>query len=416
MEKELDNNNAPVDKKLFQESLQTYLLQGADQIRQGMNRSHKSFQQMSRVFNGRGREHFIYEVLNEVEQIAMTLMRLNDSLSEFPGVPSDDVGKRIYRNSLVLTQRELSLHTRRSNELLVHLINFSTANSDEYYDHYLLYQELFQRKKKKNDHKTYYGCENQNNKTAIEAIKQYITFGESKVDLQKCWYLKGGIPKPNGLAELETFANCFKKALKKASVSERVALGFSYSQAYGEPSQSIHLGIGQIKSPISFEVLQTTTDLLFNVGMLCLIRCHKLLGLKRRKGIVPNFAKTYKEQSKQRREVYKNYVKPEIKKGDFVNVDDSLFEVVGVATGEFGYRSFKLKYLTEPHIPEITVEWYPAFNVRRVEDGTRMRDGIIELLTIGGKKPIIDPRFVRRAMRDTVKKLWIEYVEAVRKR
>ncbi|HSK73903.1 MAG TPA: hypothetical protein VK892_19550, partial [Pyrinomonadaceae bacterium] len=60
--------------------------------------------------------------------------------------------------------------------------------------------------------------------------------------------------------------------------------------------------------------------------------------------------------------------------------------------------------------------WYPAYNVVKIQDGKKMRDNIIKLLTIDGEKPIIDPRIVRRSMRETMTKFWEEYVEALRNR
>lgn len=387
-------------EKQLQESLQSYLVQGADEIRKRLKLTEGGFQFMSRAFNARGRKHFIYEVLNEIEQLAMALMRLDEALAELPRNQADDIGKRIYRNSLELTEREISLHSRRLIELLVHLINFSQVNSDAYYDHYLLYQELQQRKKKKHDERVYYGSENLNNAAVIEHIKRFIALGESKIDLTKCWYLQGSNPKPRGEALMETFDNCFKKALRVATVSEKIALGFSYNQSYGLPSQSIHLGIGRIKSGVSFEGLRMSTGILFNVGMLCLHRCRKLLGLRNRKGILPGYFKEHKNREKELRLLYETHVKPNVRNGDFVRVADSLFEVLGSASGSFGYRSFKLRHLTRPHIPEIEVEWYPAYNVEKVEDGRRMRDSIIKLLTIDGHKPIISPRIIRREMRN----------------
>lgn len=371
---------------------------------------------MSRAFNARGRKHFIYEALNEIEQLVMVLMDASDSLKEVPQMPTDEIERRIFRNSLAVAHREGAVHSRRLNELLVTLINFSTTNDDPYYDHYLLYQELDQRKKIARDHKTYYGCENLNNKNTIAAIQQYLVLGEENLDLDKCWYLSGKNPKAGGAARIATFEDSFKHALQCATTAERIALRFSYSQGYGEASQSIHLGIGRIPPTISFEGLQADTRLLFNVAMLCLIRCNKLLGSRKRSGIVPGFAKTYRQQQRFWRDLYKSYVNPDVKKGDFVVSGDSLFEVLGIAEGEFGYRSFKLRYLTRPHIPELPIEWYTASSVWKLEDGTRMRDSVLDMLTVDGKKPIIDPRIVRRVMRETVTKYWKEWIDALRSR
>jgi hypothetical protein len=401
----------------FQESMRVYLIKGADEIRQKLNLTERNFQFMSRAFNGRGRRHYIYEVLNEVEQLAMALDILDEILGEIPeNQIEDDTGERIFRNSFELIEREQSLHLRRLTELLVYLINFSQTNSNEYYDHYFLYQELNQRKKKKHDYKAYYGSENLNNNYAIDSLVQSITWAETKIALNKCWYLAGNNPEANGKAKPESFDMCFRKALRVATVSEKIALRFSYNQAYGETSQSIHSGIGRIKSVITYEGLKGTNTLLFSLAMHCLLRCQKLLGLKNRKGIIPEIVKALKMSDKAYKKLYNQYVRPEIKRGDFVVVSNSLFEVLGSAKGEFGYKSFKLKYLTKPHIPEIDVEWFAAYNIVKFQDGKRMRDNVIKMLTIDGQKPNLDPKKLRQTMRKVIIKYWTEYIDAIRNR
>jgi hypothetical protein len=54
--------------------------------------------------------------------------------------------------------------------------------------------------------------------------------------------------KGGGKAKLESFINCFDKALRLASKVEKLMLGFYYGRAYREPSQSIHLNIGGLPS------------------------------------------------------------------------------------------------------------------------------------------------------------------------
>lgn len=401
--------------KEFQTSIQSYLLRGAKELREKINLTEKSFNFMSRAFNSRGRKHFIYEALNEIEQLAIALMDFSESLAEEPQPQKkDDDEARILRNTLEFLEREISLQTRRLIELLVFLINFSQTNTNEYFDHYLLYQELHQRKKRNRDYKVYYGSENLNNNAVIDLIKQCITSGETKIDLNKCWYLAGNSPKPDGNSNLENFDTCFKKAIGLATESEKIALRFTYNQSYGVSSQSIHLGIGRIKSQISFEGLRASAFSLYKLGTHCLFRCRTLLGLKNRIGVLPKMLKAERDADKMMKQMYNRYVKPEIKKGDFVRVGDSLFEVLGSVRGEFGYRSFKLKFLTRPNIPEIPIEWFPAYEVIKIEDGKKMRDRVIDLLTINGEKPIIDPRILRRSMRESVTKTWTELIEALR--
>jgi hypothetical protein len=117
------------------------LVRGADELRTGLRINESSFTFMSRAHNARGRDHYIYAVLDEIEQVAMALTLSQDSFEERPAdTPNDEIGQRLLRNTFTVVEREQALHIRRLTEILVDLINFSQTNSDVYYDHYLLYK------------------------------------------------------------------------------------------------------------------------------------------------------------------------------------------------------------------------------------------------------------------------------------
>ena len=100
-----------------------------------------------------------------------------------------------------------------------------------------------------------------------------ISHGETRLQLSKCWYLAGVNPKPGGKAKLENFMNRFDKALPLANKAERLMLGFYYGRAYREPSQSIHLNVGALPSPKSFEGLLFGRNQIWLLAVQCLSRC-----------------------------------------------------------------------------------------------------------------------------------------------
>lgn len=68
---------------------------------------------MSRAHNLRGRPHYVYSVLDEIEQVAMALKLSQDSLGEAPeDRPDDEVGERLLRNAFAAVEREQALHIR----------------------------------------------------------------------------------------------------------------------------------------------------------------------------------------------------------------------------------------------------------------------------------------------------------------
>ena len=98
------------------------------------------------------------------------------------------------------------------------------------------------------------------------------------------------------------------------------------------------------------------------------------------------------------------YTQPSITTGDFVFVFGSLAEVVASRKSKFGYKCFKIRYLSRPPIHK--EDWYPAIYVRKNKDGKKMKDGILARLSSHGIPARVNPRLVRQAMRKSVLELW----------
>ncbi len=414
MDQEAEEQTSKKNRKEFSESdLTNWLISGADEIRKSLGLSESDFRFLGRAHNSRGRRHYIYSILDEVEQVAFALKLSHESMTEPPtGIPEDELGRRLIRNTFSVVQREQAVHIRRLTEILVDLINFSQTNSNPYYDHYLLYEELLVHQQRRHDFKRYFNCENLNTQATIDLITRSISHGETRLQLNKCWYLAGVNPKPGGKAKLETFMNRFDKALPLASKAERLMLGFYYGRAYREASQSIHLNVGGLPSPKSFEGLLFGRNQIWLLAVHCLSRCRRLMNLRTRKGIAAQLSRVM--GSAMPKEFYDQYTQPKIMKGDFVSVFDSLCEVVSSTKSKFGYKSFKLRYLTRPPIPEHLEDCYPAINVRKQIDGKGLREGVLDLLTFDGKRPRLDNRYLRKAMRENALRLWDEWIAARR--
>ncbi len=362
---------------------------------------------MSRAHNLRGRDHYMYAVLDEIEQVAMALTLSQDSFDERPpGTPNDEVGERLLRNTFAVVEREQALHIRRLTEILVDLISFSQTNANVYYDHYLLYKELAEHQRRKLDFNLYFNCENLNTQSSIDFTKRSIGEGEKKLQLGDCWYLEGKNPKPQGNSRVAFFKTCFDSALPLATKAERLVLGLYYGQAYREPSQSIHLNIGGLRSELSWDALMSSRRQIWLLAAHCLNRCRRLLNVRTRNTVVADISKAIRESTKI---TNVQYAQPSIAQGDFVSVFGSLAEVVASRKSKFGYKCFKLRYLSRP--PIYKEDWYPAIYVRKQIDGKKMRRGILARLSSHGVPARVDPRHVRQAMRKNVVELW-EQVQA----
>ena len=97
------------------------LISGADELRKSLPMNEGGFNFMCRAHNLRGRDHYMYAVLDEIEQVAMALTLSQDWFDERPTDPAtDDVGQRLLRNTFALVEREQALHIRRLTEVPAH--------------------------------------------------------------------------------------------------------------------------------------------------------------------------------------------------------------------------------------------------------------------------------------------------------
>jgi hypothetical protein len=209
---------------------------------------------------------------------------------------------------------------------------------------------------------------------------------------------------------MASFKTGFDNALPLATKAERFVLGLYYGQAYGEPSQSIHLNIGGLRSELSWDALISRRGQICLLAAHCLSRCRRLLNLRTRNTVVSEISKAIRESTKG---TSVQYGQPSIAQGDFVSVFGSLAEVVAFRKSVFGYKCFKVRYLTRPPIHKN--DWYPAIFVRKQIDGKKMRQGILAKLSSDGIPARVNSQRVRQAMRTNILALWEQLQAAASK-
>jgi hypothetical protein len=80
-----------------------------------------------------------------------------------------------------------------------------------------------------------------------------------------------------------------------------------------------------------------------------------------------------------------------------------LCEVMAVKKSKYGYKSFKLRFLSPPLIHK--EDFYPAIYIKKLIDGKDLRKGAIDLLRSAGATPP-SPRRIREAMRKSALECW----------
>src|SRR5918912_3267576 len=86
-----------------------WLISGADEIRKRLRIGESDFQFLGRAHNSRGRDHYIYAVLDEIEQVTFALMLTQEHFSKAPDDSlNDELGRRLNRNLLSGIESEQS--------------------------------------------------------------------------------------------------------------------------------------------------------------------------------------------------------------------------------------------------------------------------------------------------------------------
>ena len=94
-------------------------------------------------------------------------------------------------------------------------------------------------------------------------------------------------------------------------------------------------------------------------------------------------------------------------KGDFVVVQDTLAEVVGVRRSPFGYKSYRVRFLERPPLPSITEDWYPAAQIRVLLRSQNFRVDVRKTLDDAGVQHV-PLRLPAEAVRKSVIENWTE--------
>jgi hypothetical protein len=342
-------------------------------------------------------------VLDDVERASLTWMRLAEFLQSDPDQPSNSAEeRRLERNLTWSVRAEQSLWERRLTELLADLIGFSTTNEQSYYRHYQAVRIRDDFRKGNADFKKYYGAESLNIADSIDRFTSSIGSCEARLDLARCWYLAS--QKPGAARRIAPFERRLDYALDFATKAERLSLGLSYDMAYGVPSRAIHATPGSMEHSIPWEALRTSSHRVILLSLPILLRIRRILRIRTRSGTTATLARLDRE-NRYPSELYDQLVRRPVVKGDFVVVHGKLCEVIGSRAGKFGYRSYQVRFLEQPPLPEIPEDWYAARYVRVYLRAKELREEVRDTLVAAGV-PKPPPRVVARALRETVSRMW----------
>lgn len=377
-------------------------IRGANDLRQNLHTDEIGFRTVAGYSHADARSYYLYAVLNEVQKAGIALMRWKELFKEKENTSDDDQISRVILESIL---EEQSLWLRKLSEVLISLICFDTTNENDYYRHFLLLTSLDNDLSATADLKDFYNCPNRNLEYSIAMLKDQISEIENKIDLSRCWYLRGGKKlsdrrKLNTGQILSSMRHRMKFALHRCTNGEKLTLGLSY-EYYSSTSEDIHF------KPYSSKLYnkKLLTELNFtHMGLLILyilLRCQRLLKAVP-KGINEQLSRVFKKNAKPK--LLKKLMDTKIEVGDFILAYGDLAEVLEVKVSSYGYRCYKVRYLTERPIPEIEEDFFPAQKVRMLFRAQDIRDGFKRI--VGDRAKYISADEVQEFSRKAVIEVW----------
>lgn len=263
---------------------------------------------------------------------------------------------------------EQSLRRRKLAEALILNLCFSATNSDSYYFHYLLIEDLSSCLYDLREQKNFFGRESKVlGATAIDLLAKIGTVENSgKVNYQDAWYMvnpraiSNESPAKLKASLATSIGTRFRTALRYATEQERFALGYSYRIAVSEPSADIHFSVlnGEVNA-------STIEQFKFGCIMCGFTAAATLARAQSNAGVAPKgLASDFVRKTASRTMPKTTPFTGGVVKGDFVVVTlpsgPFLGQSLEVATNGFNYEVHRIRFLDETPFPGLQEDWILA--------------------------------------------------------
>ncbi len=373
-----DNNDRPGRWDLYVD----LLLPAVTSLRQRLHIDEDLFR--SHTFHSAPRDFVFWTALDEVAKTAMFLMKLDGHLGDDPPDGAANVMGWIERTSLSLILEEERLRARRLCELLSQLVLFAQRDEEPYYRHFLLLEELGAANWYNEDLNTFHGARSSWVQFGIDRTADEVIAVEAKIDFAHAWYARYRPPfDPTQWRNALTTARYrIQNTLPQMADFERLSMGTTYDEAFGQPSAAIHYRAGRDFRSGRAGDAETVLAEASKLGMLgfCVVRrCYVLLG-QPTPSPAEQIARVLETNTEASRRFELLNKRPNIAIGDFVVAHGYLGEVLEEVTSAFGYRSLRVELLDERPLPDLRVDWFRARDVVRVFSRAALVSGVASVL------------------------------------
>lgn len=337
-------------------------------LRKGLAIDDDGFQRVAGPAHSDCRAYYFYGVCDEIIQAGTAALHWRELL-EGPELtkPTTMEDRAITRPVLDRVEDEQNLWQRKLVEHLVNAICFSQYNQQPYYRAFLAAEELEKYLSIKDDFREFFSCDNKNIQELISHCIDIIERIQKENKISQLPFLsqpisRNSLPRPGRV--FHSIRKRYKQAIKLSNSEEKLVLRFSYGLGFSSLSSSVHgatLGEPKPWDPRLIEAGMTQVGL---IAMNLILRAHQLCGVTP-VGLNQQLSRVFPKGSIAP-QLIGAIMKRELKPGDIVLANGDLAEVLSMSTSEYGYTSFKVRYLGQPPIPKIVEDEFPARYIKLI--------------------------------------------------
>ncbi len=306
---------------------------------------------------------FLYGVSKEVLKISVGLMNDKEFLQEVPNDKDPDRMNKIIMGSIIDAQ---TYRIRKMVELLSFLILFDrNTKRDEEYRIFLSAENLDLTLTQQEDFRELYESRTiSNTQHSIDDFARRIQDDLKALDVTELWFLDIKKLQRQKPSVFKSKKSMFLAALLVANPDERLALGISYGRGYSRTSQSVHPLIGSHDYSllkINIQHIFTNFSYLSIICMHIMNLAYKLAGIEDPEGLSKVLGENF-EKSEAINSI--SVFKKEFEIGDLVlTAWMDLAEIIEGHVSKYGYKAYKIKYLSRPPLTDFPEDWLEAQSV-----------------------------------------------------
>ncbi|OGG00407.1 MAG: hypothetical protein A3F83_10385 [Candidatus Glassbacteria bacterium RIFCSPLOWO2_12_FULL_58_11] len=317
----------------------------------------------ARVDEKDAKKLFFYGVCKEVGKACIALINEKEFLQEVPAeIDPEPIGK-IITGSIYDIQ---TYRIRKMVELLSILILFDkNCQKDEEYRIYLNAENMDLALSRQEDFRELHESRIIFNiQSSIDDFADRIKQDMLNLGVTELWFLDNIKFKKKKPSVFKAKKKLFLDALLVANADERFALGISYGRGYSRTSQCVHPLLGSHDYGKDYN---TTKQIITNITYLSTICMHimhlayKIVGIIDPGGITKALGAKF-EKSKASKLL--EPMSKDFQLGDIVlTAWNELAKIMEEHKSKYGYKAYKVRYLSKPPLPEFPEDWIEAQNI-----------------------------------------------------